>query len=66
MTDSTTGISYINKKCGLKSHGCNKITKEIWIWYTSRDLHISAAQIQGKNNFEAYIISRTFQETTEW
>ena len=51
-SDNTTAISYINKKGGLKSQECNKIAKEIWIC-TSRDLHISAAHIPDKDNFEA-------------
>ena len=50
---NTTPISYINKKCGLKFHECNKVAKEIWIWCTSKDLHISAAHVPGKYNFEA-------------
>ena len=53
MSDSTTAISYINRNGGLKSNECNKIAKEIWIWCTSRDLHISAAHIPGKDNFQA-------------
>ena len=66
MSDNTTAISYINKKGGLKSHKCNKIAKEIWIWCTSRDLHVSAAHIPGKDNFEADKNSRKFQDATEW
>ena len=66
MSDNTTAISYINKKGGLKSNECNKIAKEIWIWCTSRDLHISAAHIPGKDNFEADKNSRKCQDATEW
>lgn len=66
MCDNTTAISYINKKGGMKSHECNKIAKEIWIWCTIRDLHISAAHIPGKSNIEADNNSRKFQDATEW
>ena len=66
MSDNTTAISYANKNGDLKSHVCNKIVKEIWIWCTSRDLHISAAHIPDKDNFEADKISRKFQDATEW
>ena len=66
MSDNTTAISYINKKGGLKSNEFNKSAKEIWIWCTSRDLHISAAHIPGKENFEADKNSRKFQDATEW
>ena len=66
MSGKTTAISYINKKGGLKSNACNKIGKKIWIWCTSSDLNISAAQIQGKDNFEANKNSRKFQQATEW
>ena len=66
MSDNTTAISYINKKGGLKSNECNKIAKKIWIWCAGRDLHISAAHIPGKENFEADKISIKFQDATEW
>ena len=52
MSDNFTTMSYINKKGGLQSHERNKIAKDIWICCTSRDLHITAAQIPGKNNSE--------------
>ena len=35
-------------------------------WCTSRDSHISAAQIPDKDNFEADTNSRKFQDATEW
>ena len=66
MSDNTTAISYINKKGGLKSNECNKIAKEIRIWCTGRDLHISTAHIPGKENFEADKNSRKFQDEAEW
>ena len=65
MSDNTTAKSFMNEKGGLKSNECNKIAKEIWIWYTGRDLHISAAHIPGKGNFEADKNSRKFQDATE-
>ena len=66
MSDNTTAISYINKKGGLKSHECNKIEKKIWILCTSRDLHMMAADISGKDNFEADKNSRKFRKAIEW
>ena len=66
MSDKFTTMSNVNKKGGLQSHECNKIAKNIWICCTSRDLHISAAHIPGKNNSEADKISRKFQEASEW
>ena len=66
MSKHSTAISYIDKRGGLKSHECNKIAKEVWIWCTSRDLHISAGQISRKDNFEAGKNSRKFQDATEW
>ena len=66
MSDNFTTMSYINKKDGLQSHECNKIAKDIWICCTSRDLHISAAHISGKNNYEADKISRKFEEASKW
>ena len=61
MSDNTTAISYINKKGGLKSNECNKIAQEIWIWCTGRVLHISAAHIPGKENFEQTKILENFK-----
>ena len=66
MSDNTTAKSYMNKKGGLKSNEYNKIAKEICIWCTGRDLHISAAHIPGKENFEADKNSRNLQDATEW
>ena len=66
MSENTAAISYINKKGGLKSNESNKIAKEIYIWCTSRDLHISAAHIPGKENFEGDKNFIKFQDATEW
>lgn len=66
MSDNTTAITYINKKGGLKSSECNKIAKEIWLWCSSRELHVSAAHIPGKENLEADKNSRKFNDEIEW
>ena len=66
MSYNTTAISYINKKGDLKSHECNKIAKDFGVWCTSRDLHIRAAHIPGKDNFEADKNSRKFQDAIKW
>ena len=66
MSDNTTAGSYINKKDSLKSHECNKIAEEIWIWCTIRDLHISPAHIPGKDNLDEDKSSRKFQDATKW
>ena len=65
MSDNITAISYINKG-DLKSHKCNKIASEIWIWCTSRNFNISTAHIPGKYNFEAGKNYRKFHDATEW
>ena len=65
MPHNTTVISYINKKDGLKSHEYNKIAKGIWIWCTSKDLHISGEHIPDKYNFEADKNFRKLQDGTE-
>ena len=61
MSDNSTAISYINKKGGQKSHDCNKIAKETWIWCISRDLHKSVAHTPGKDNFQADKILENFK-----
>ena len=66
MSGNTAAVSYINKKGSLKSHEYNKIAKEIWIWCTIRDLHISPSHIPGKDNFEEGKSSRKFQDATKW
>ena len=43
MSNSSTAIEYINTKAGIKSKKCNKIAKEIWLWFFKNNYLISAA-----------------------
>lgn len=66
LTDNTTAVSYLNKMGGIKSQKCNDIAKQIWLWAISQDLWLTAAHIAGKDNCQADIQSRKFNDQTEW
>ena len=66
MTDNTTAIAYINNKGGIKSSKCNDIAKKIWLWCCKQSMWVSAAFIPGKENKEADLKSRKFNEAIEW
>ena len=71
-TDSSTlgwGVTdgnYVNNKGGIKSEFCNKVAKELWVWFTSHDIWVSAAHIPETQNTEADSFSRNFNEAIEW
>ena len=66
LTDNTTAVSYINKMGGIKSQKCNEIAKQIWLWAISQDLWLTVAHIAGKDNCQADIQSRKFNDQIEW
>ena len=43
MSNNSIAIEYINNKAGIKSKKCNKIAKEICLWFFKNDSLISAA-----------------------
>ena len=66
LTDNTTAVSYVNKMGGVKSQKCNEIAKSIWFWAIDHDIWLTAAHIAGKNNCEADVQSRHFNDQVEW
>ena len=64
-SDNTTTVAYINNQGGTKQ-GCNRITREIWLWCYRNDNWISAKHLPGVLNVEADVQSRSIHDNTEW
>ena len=62
MSDNITAVSYVNNKGRSKSQFCNDIAKELWVWFTSQNIWVSAAYIPGTQNTEADNSSRNFNK----
>ena len=54
-----------NIRGGTKSEVCNKIAKELWVWFTSQNMWVSTAHFPGKQNTDADSFSRNFNEAIE-
>ena len=65
LTDSTTAMSYMNNFGGVKSHDCNKISKDIWQWCLEHDVWVTCCHIPGVEN-TADEPSRHFKDYIEW
>lgn len=65
QTDSSTSMTYINKKGGLKSVKCDIVAKRIWAWAIEKNCHLSAVHVRGIFN-SADKISRTQNNSSEW
>eukprot|EP00794_Sanderia_malayensis_P014639 gene14639-16158_t len=66
MSDNTTAIAYINNMGGTKSKTCNILAQEIWQICISQNSWLSAAHIPGNINTTADLMSRVFNDNTEW
>ena len=66
MSDGSTTIAYINKKCGIESKNCNKTAKEIWLWPFKNNSFASATDIPGKHNTGEDKFSRKSNNNIEW
>ena len=66
MPENVTAISYVNNKRGIKSEFSNEISKELWVWCTSKNISVSAAQVSETENTEADSFSGNFNEAIEW
>jgi len=64
-SDNTCTVAYINKKGGTKSHVCNEISRNLWIWCIEKKIWLSARHIPGIVNV-ADFQSRNFNENVEW
>lgn len=51
--DNSTAVAYINSMGGPKSPVLDSLSRSIWEWCMSRDIHISAQHIPGKANVKA-------------
>lgn len=66
LSDNSTTVSYINKKGGVHSRACLKVSQDIWNFAEQYKLNLIAAHIPGKHNRLADMYSRKFKENTEW
>ncbi|MCG7878915.1 MAG: hypothetical protein N0C90_21665, partial [Candidatus Thiodiazotropha endolucinida] len=64
-TDNKCAMSYINSMGGNKSHDCNDLARQIWLWCIDRNFWISASFIPGSEN-PADHDSRHYNDNVEW
>lgn len=64
--DNTTAIAYINKMGSSQFPKLSALSKSIWQWCESRDLHIFASYIRSVDNTIADSESRILSNETEW
>lgn len=66
LTDNTCAVSYISNMGGSRSPDCNNVAKQIWMWCKENGIWISISHIPGILNTEADVLSRQFNDRTEW
>jgi hypothetical protein len=66
LCDNSCAVSYIKNKGGSKSRICNLIAKDIWLWCKQKQVWITISYLPGKLNIQADIMSRKFNDRTEW
>ena len=64
-SDSATAVAYINNKGGSVMPLFLE-AKDIWLWCSAKNIHISCVHIRGVDNVTADTLSRNFSDTTEW
>ena len=63
--ENMTSCSYTNK-LGRKTEELDSISREILFWWIDKHIHLSAANVPGKDNQEADQESRSENDDTEW
>lgn len=66
LSDNSTAVTYVNKKGGVHSPACLKVSQQIWNHAENLNLKLYAAHIPGKHNHLADMYSRKFKDNTEW
>ena len=66
LTDNTCAVSYTSSMGGSRSPDCNDITKQSWMWCKENAVWISVSHIPVIMNTEADVLSRQFNDRTEW
>lgn len=51
---------------GSRSDVCNKVAHKIWIWCNEKGMWLTVSHIAGKLNIQADLMSRKFNDDTEW
>ena len=64
--DNSTAVSYINNMGGTKSHSLDTLSRCLWEWRISRQLHVSAQHVPGASNIRADQLSRIIDCHLEW
>lgn len=64
--DNSTAVAYINNMGGTKSHSLNTLSRALWEWCLSRNLHITAQHVPGSSNVLADKLSRDIDHHLEW
>ena len=64
--DNMSAVNCINKMGSSKLNKLNTLTKQVWEWCITRQIHITAFFIPGKLNVEADEASRKINIDTEW
>ena len=66
LSDNTCTVAYLKHMGGSHSPECNAVAKRIWLWVKNRDIWLTVSHIPGKENDEADMKSRQFNDRTEW
>ena len=62
ISGNATAVSYVNSKGSIEPTYFHKIAKEIWIWFNSIELWVSAAHILVTENCKADSFSSNFKK----
>lgn len=65
-TDNTSAVSYISHMGGTRSHCCNSLAHEVWLWCIQNNTWLTAEFIPGVLNVDADWESRHINDRTEW
>ena len=64
-SDSSTAVNYINNMGGSVTP-LLKVTKDIWVWASSKSIFLSAVHVPGKENLIPDNLSGQFSYSSEW
>ena len=64
--DNTTAVVYINQGGGTVSKELVSLTRDLWMWYLKRNIHIQAQYLPGVMNCIADSESRSMRDHSDW
>jgi hypothetical protein len=65
-TDNTSVVAYINNQGGTVSKELVALTRELWMWFLERNIHIEAQHLPGLLNQIADRESRSLRDRSDW